>query len=69
LGIIQNTYLDDTYKGREAFSKVKALLRKAAACTREALVKAMGEALSAITPRGAAGWCTHCGYALGGQPL
>jgi transposase len=53
----------------EAFSKVKALLRKAAACTREALVKAMGEALSAITPRGAAGWFTHCGYALGGQPL
>jgi transposase len=53
----------------EAFSKVKALLRKAAARTREALVEAMGAALSAVTPRDAAGWFTHCGYALGGQSL
>ena len=46
----------------EAFSKVKAHLRKAAARTREALVKAMGEALSVITPQDAAGWFDQCGY-------
>jgi transposase len=46
----------------EAFSKVKAHLRKAAARTREALVEAMGEALSAVTPQDATGWFVHCGY-------
>ena len=46
----------------EAFSKVKAHLRKAAARTREALVEAMGEALSAVTPQDDAGWFVHCGY-------
>jgi transposase len=51
----------------EAFSKVKAHLRKAAARTREELVEAMGEALSAITPRDAAGWFAHCGYELRDQ--
>jgi Homeodomain-like domain len=51
----------------EAFSKVKVHLRKAAARTREALVEAMGEALSAVTPRGAKGWFAQCGYGLGGQ--
>jgi hypothetical protein len=52
----------------EAFSKVKALLRKAAARTREALVEAMGTALSAVTVRDAAGWFAHCGYELEDQP-
>jgi len=51
----------------EAFSKVKAHLRKAAARTREALVEAMGEALSAVTPRDARGWFAHCGYESKGQ--
>ena len=51
----------------EAFSKIKALLRKAAARTREELVEAMGDALSAITSRDAAGWFVHCGYETGGQ--
>ena len=46
----------------EALSKVKAHLRKAAARTREALVEAMGEALSAVTLQEAAGWFVHCGY-------
>ena len=51
----------------EAFSKVKARLRKAAARTREALVEAMGEALSSVTPRDAEGWFAHCGYGSPGQ--
>jgi transposase len=55
-------YSPDLNPIEEAFSKIKALLKKAAARTREALVKAMGEALSAVTPRDAAGWFAHCGY-------
>ncbi len=61
-------YSPDLNPIEEAFSKVKARLRKAAARTREALVEAMGEALSAVTPRDAAGWFAHCGYGSGGQP-
>jgi transposase len=60
-------YSPDLNPIEEAFSKVKAYLRKAAARTREALVEAMGEALLAITPRDAAGWFDHCGYKLEGQ--
>jgi transposase len=60
-------YSPDLNPIEEAFSKVKARLRKAAARTREALLEAMGEALSAITSRDAAGWFAHCGYDLEGQ--
>ena len=45
-----------------AFTKVKARLRKATARTREALVEAMGEALSSVTPQDTEGWFSHCGY-------
>ena len=48
-------------------SKVKARLRKVVARTREALVEAMGEALSAVTSREAEGWFAHCGYGSAGQ--
>lgn len=61
-------YSPDLNPIEEAFSKVKALLRKAAARTREALVEAMGAALAAVTPRDAAGWFAHCGYELEDQP-
>jgi transposase len=61
-------YSPDLNPIEEAFSKVKALLRKAAARTREALVEAMGAALGAVTPRDAAGWFAHCGYELEDQP-
>ena len=46
----------------EAFSKVKNIVRKAAARTREALDEVMGDALSAVTLEDVAGWFTHCGY-------
>jgi transposase len=60
-------YSPDLNPIEEAFSKVKAHLRKSAARTREALLEAMGEALSSITPRDAAGWFAHCDYELEGQ--
>ena len=60
-------YSPDLNPIEEAFSKVKARLRKAAARTREALVEAMGEALLAVTSRDAQGWFAHCGYGSTGQ--
>jgi transposase len=56
-------YSPDFSPIEEAFSKVKALLRKAACRTREALVEAMGRALDAVTAKDARGWFAHCGYA------
>ncbi len=48
----------------EAFSKLKALLRRAKARTKEALVEAIGRALDAVTAQDARGWFAHCGYAV-----
>ena len=53
---------------QEAFSEVKALLRKAKARERGALVEAIGRALSAVTAEDARGFFGHCGYPLGAQP-
>jgi hypothetical protein len=39
----------------EAFSKIKAILKKVAARTREALVEAIGKALDAVTAKDAKG--------------
>jgi transposase len=47
-----------------AWSKVKALLRTAAARTRAALEAALLPALDAISPQDAAGFFAHCGYIL-----
>ena len=60
-------YSPDFSPIEEAFSKVKALLRRAAARTREGLVKAIGWALDAVTAQDVWGWFAHCGYALGAQ--
>ena len=46
----------------EAFSKIKGLVRKIGARTREALMEAIAEALRAVTSEDAAGWFAHCGY-------
>ena len=46
----------------EAFSKIKNLLRKVGARVREALVEAIGEALSAVTEEDARAFFEHCGY-------
>ena len=60
-------YSPDFSPIEEAFSKVKCLLRKAEARSREALVEAMGKALDAITARDARRFFEHCGYRSLGQ--
>jgi transposase len=62
-------YSPDLNPIEEAFSKVKALLRKVAARSRGALVEAMGAALGAITAQDAHGFFGHCGYRAPVQPL
>lgn len=46
------------------WSKVKALLRKAEARTNEALLLAIGDALSRVTQKDATHWFAHCGYSF-----
>ena len=46
----------------EAFSKLKQLLRRAAARTREALEQVIASALDQITSHDAQGYFRHCGY-------
>jgi transposase len=55
-------YSPDLNPIEEAFSKVKALLRRAGARAREALVEAIGRALAAVTAQDARGFFEHCGY-------
>jgi hypothetical protein len=54
--------LHDTHKGREAFSKVKNLIRKAKARTLEALFAVTGRALEAVSKEDARGFFESCGY-------
>jgi transposase len=54
---------------KEAFSKIKGLLRKAEARTREALIEAMGAAISTVTAGDARGFLGHCGYRPAGRLL
>ena len=55
-------YSPDLSPVEEAFSKLKTLIRAAAARTRAALDAAIAVALAAVTPADAAGWFTHAGY-------
>ncbi len=50
------------YPIEEAFSKIKNLIRKAAARSKEALVEAIGAALSAVTASDAWGFFERAGY-------
>jgi transposase len=56
------SYWPDLNPIEEAFSKIKALVRKEGARVREALVEAIGRALGSVTPEDAAGWFAHAGY-------
>jgi transposase len=56
------SYSPDLNPIEEAFSKIKGLMRKAEARSREALLKAMGMAISALSARDARGFFEHCGY-------
>jgi len=53
----------------EAFAKIKNLLRKAAARSKEALVEAMAVALSAVSAQDARGFFEHAGYRPAGHLL
>lgn len=55
-------YSPDVYSIEEAFSKVKARLRTAAARTHGDLVGAIWAALQAVTAADAGGYVIHCDY-------
>jgi transposase len=56
------SYSPDLNPIEEAFSKIKGLLRKAESRSREALLEAIGAALSIISDQDARGFFEHCGY-------
>jgi transposase len=55
-------YSPDLSPIEEAFSKVKAILRRLGARTREALQEALEYALTTVSASDASGWFSHCGY-------
>jgi transposase len=63
------SYSPDFNPIEEAFSKIKRLVRKAEARTREALVEAIGSALSAVSSKDARSFFEHCGYRMPVQSL
>jgi transposase len=62
-------YSPDFNPIEEAFAKIKGLLRKAEARTREALVEAIGRGISMVTAEDARGFFDHCGYSTPVQLL
>jgi transposase len=62
-------YSPDLNPIEEAFSKRKGMVRKAEARTREALVEAIGMALSVVTARDVRSFFEHCGYGTPVQSL
>jgi transposase len=57
-------YSPDLNPVEKCWSKLKALLRKAKARTREVLEEAIRQALKAFARADIIGWMTHCGYAV-----
>jgi transposase len=62
-------YSPDLNPIEEAFAKLKALLRRAGARTRDALIEAMGRSLDTVTARDARRFFEHRGYRATAQPL
>jgi transposase len=62
-------YSPDFNPIEEAFSKIKGFVRKVGARTKEALVEALGAALSAVSPEEVRGYFEHAGYHTAGQLL
>jgi transposase len=60
-------YSPDLSPIEEAFSKLKTLLRRAEARTREALYEAIAAILDQITARDAQAYFAHCGYGTKAQ--
>jgi transposase len=63
------SYSPDYNPIEEAFAKIKNLLRKAAARSKEALVEAIGVALFAVTAADVRGFFEHAGYRPTGHLL
>ena len=63
------SYSPDLNPIEEAFSKIKRLVRKAQARTKEALIEAIGWALSALSSKDARSFLEHCGYRMPVQSL
>ena len=63
------SYLPGYNPIEEAFSKIKNLIRKAQVRSREALLEAIGAAISALSAQDARGFFEHCGYRVEVQPL
>jgi transposase len=62
-------YSPDFNPIEEAFAKIKGILRKAEARSRQALIETIGQAISAISARDARGFFEHCGYRAVVQPF
>lgn len=62
-------YSPDYNPIEEAFSKIKGILKKAGTRSREALVEAMGWAITAVSSSDAEGFFRHCGYRTAVQPF
>ncbi len=62
-------YSPDYNPIEEAFSKIKRFFCKVAARSKEALVEALGAALSAVSPEEVRGYFKHAGYRPAGQLL
>ena len=63
------TLLSGSQPHRGSFSKVKHILRKVGAHTKEALIEAMGRALAAVSDQDVRGFFAHCGYRTPAQQL
>jgi transposase len=63
------SYSPDYNPIEEAFAKIKHLLRKAAARTKEALIEAIAAAISAITAEDIRSYFEHAGYCSTGHLL
>jgi transposase len=62
-------YSPDLNPIEEALSKIKHILRRIAARTKECLIEAMGRALAAVSARDVRGFFVHCGYRAPAQQL
>ena len=60
--LFRPAYSPDLSPVEEAFSKIKTVVKAAAARTRAALDAAIAAALAAVTAGDAAGWSAHAGY-------
>jgi len=63
------SYSPDLNPIEEALSKIKHILRKIGARSKDALIEALGQALAAVGVQDARGYFAHCGYSTPAQHL